>query len=149
MESKLLNLFFPKKRDIHFEVAMNAIDSIKGLFALKNEEISQENYDSAIFHKIFPKDEGSPYIYFFDKNEYVIYYPPYSTPYNHKFKDKCKFIEVLSGVVYDKNSERKLLKGDKIKIDPNDNYIPYTLDQKCVLRVCVADCKNDFGSVCK
>jgi len=148
MASNLLSIFAPQKRDILFETAMSATNSIKSLISLKNESSEGLEIDKQIFHKIFHNDPTSPSIYWLETNQFVIYYPPNSTPYNHSFDDKCKFIQCMSGIIYDKNSERKLLKGDKIKIYPGDNYSPYTMEKSCYLRVCVGSCDNLLDQVC-
>lgn len=82
-------------------------------------------------------------------DEYIIYYPPFSSKYNHSYETKCKYIEVLKGIIYNEKSELKLFKGDKIKISPNQDYTPYTEEKESYLRVCVRSCDNLIDIVCK
>lgn len=147
MENNLLNVFSPK-RDILFEAAMSATEAIKALLSVKKGSFEAMTVNEALFHKVFQNDPASPSIYFMDKSQYLIFYPPNSKPYTHRYEDKCKYIEVLSGVLYDANSDKKLFKGDRVKISPDDNYIPYTESEKCVIRVCVGDCNSLFNDIC-
>lgn len=147
MENSFIQLFKPK-RDILFEAAMGATDAIKALLAIKRGSFEEMNVNEALFHKVFPNDPGSPSIYFMDKTQSLIFYPPHSKPYVHKYENKCKYIEVLSGVLYDANSDKKFFKGDRVKVYPKDNYAPYTHDEKCVIRVCVGDCDSIFDKIC-
>ena len=72
----------------------------------------------------------------------------FSSKYTHGYDDKCKFIQVLKGVVYEEKTGLKIFKGDKIKVSPSDNYTPYTEAEEAYLRVCVGDCKSLFEQVC-
>lgn len=146
---RVINLFRPKRKDVLYDAAMSAANSLATLLTLRSEGEVQLELDKNIFHKIFPNDPASPAIHWIDDSQYLIFYPVNSKPYNHRFKDKCKFIECLSGVLYDANSERKLFKGDRIKVTPNDMYAPYTTDQECYLRVCIGNCDSLFDQVCK
>lgn len=149
MENKLTSLFRPTKKDILFDTAMSAVGSIKAFLTLKNESGEPMDLERAIFHKIYPNDPKSPAIYWLDKDQYVIYYPENSKPYSHRFEEKCKFIEVLSGKLYDRNNDNfRLFKGDKLKVYPKDNYAPYTKEEPCYIRVCVGDCSSLFDRVC-
>ena len=148
MANKLIQAIFKPKRDVLYEAAMSASNAIRTLLTINRESFDDIDLDQALFHKVFHSDPNSPSIYFLDQSQYLIFYPPNSKPYNHSFSDKCKFIEVLSGVIYDANSEKKLFKGDRIKVHPKDDYVPYTLNEKCVLRVCVGDCNSLFDMVC-
>jgi hypothetical protein len=142
------SLFFPKKRDVLYETAIAATKSIAKLIKLSGEGSENIDVDKNAFHKVFSNDANSPTIYFLSDNEYIIYYPPFSTKYSHGYSEKCKFIEVIKGVVYEKNTGLKIFKGDKIKVSPSDNYIPYTEAEEAYLRVCVGDCKTLFEQVC-
>lgn len=149
MESKLINWILPEKEDVLYKATMNALNSVASFISLKNESGKDVQVDKEMFHKIFPNDPASPSIYWIDRDQYMIYYPPFSKPYSHKFETKCKFIECLSGKVYDKNSNKKLFKGDQIKVTPQDNYEPYTTDEPCYLRVCVGSCDSVINQICK
>jgi hypothetical protein len=149
MQSNLSLVFGNSKKDILFNTAMGLIDAIKVRLALRSEGIEVPDLEQNIFHKIYADDPKSPTIYFASEKEYFIFYPPHSTPYTDKFQDKCKFVEVLSGAIFDANSDLKLFKGDRIKIHPKDNYAPHTLDKNCILRVCIGNCDSLLDQVCR
>ena len=142
------SIFFPKKRDTLYDAAISATKSIAKLIKLSGQGSANIEVDKNAFHKVFSNDPNSPTIYFLSDYEYIIYYPPFSSKYTHGYDDKCKFIQVLKGVVYDEKSGLKIFKGDKIKVSPSDNYIPYTEAEEAYLRVCVGDCKSLFEQVC-
>ena len=102
------SIFKAQKKDLLFETAMSAIDSVNAFLSLKKESGEQIDLSKAVFHKIFPNDPASPSIYWIEKDQYVIYYPPNSKPYSHSFEDKIKLIECLSGILFDANSGKKL-----------------------------------------
>jgi len=143
------NILGIKKNDFLFDTAMSAINSIKAIVSMDKESSIGIEFDRKIFSKIFENDPNSPSIYWLEDDQYVILYPPNSTPYNHSFVDKCKFIQVLSGVLFDKKSSLKLFKGDTLKVYPKDDYQPYTMEKPCYLRVCIGDCELFFDQVCK
>jgi hypothetical protein len=142
-------VFKPAKRHTLFDTAIAASNSIKALMSLDRESSEGLDFDRKIFTHVFQNDPNSPLIYWLENNQYVILYPANSTPYSHKFEKKCKFIEVLSGVIYDVNSDLKLFKGDTLKIYPQDNYMPYTLEKPAYLRVCVGNCSSLLDQICK
>lgn len=139
----------PSKRDAIYQAAMSAMQSVMAFISLKNESGKDIKLDKSLFHKIFPNDPSSPSIYWLEDDQYVIYYPPNSKPYSHRFEDKCKFIECLSGKLFDANSDFKMFKGDTLKVTPKDNYAPYTMGESCYLRVCVGNCESLWDQVCK
>jgi hypothetical protein len=146
---KLSDYILPRKRDFKYELAMESTKAITSLFKLYREGDLDVNIDTHAFVKIHPNDESSPALYWLAKDQYIIRYPEHSTPYNHKFFDKCKFIECLSGKIYDKNSNTKLFKGDQLKVTPKDNFVPYTLDEVCFLRVVIGDCDSTLNQILK
>jgi hypothetical protein len=146
---KLLNILFPKKRDIIYEMAIDSTNAITSLFKLYREGDLDIKIDGNAFIKMYPKDDKSPAIYWINDFQYIIRYPENSKPYSHKFLDKCKFIECISGKIFDKNSNIKLFKGDKLKVTPNDDFKPYTMGEVCYLRVCIGNCDSLFDDVCK
>jgi len=150
MGNNILTAIFARDRNqFLFNVAMNASESIKALMSLDRESSIGIEFTRNIFTHVLPNDPKSPSIYWLEDDQYVILYPPYSTPYAHKFTEKCKFIEVLSGVIFDKNSDLKLFKGEKIKISPSDNYMPYTLEKSAYLRVCISECSSILDQICR
>lgn len=148
MGNNILGMLTTSKRDILFETAMSAAKSIAKLVKLDGEGDAKIEVDKSSFHRVFANDPNSPTIYFLSDDEYIIYYPPHSSKYKHGFDKKCKFVEVLKGVVHDETTGRKIFKGDKIKVSPTDNYIPYTEEQEAYLRVCVGDCNSLIDQIC-
>lgn len=148
MGNSLITALFAPKRDLYFEVAMQAVNSMKTLLALKGESFDELDWSDAIFHKVYKNDPNSPSVYFIEEKQWLVFYPPNSTPYIHKLGDKIKFVEILSGVLYDRNSNHKWFKGDKLKVYPTDNFIPHTKGEKCVIRVCVGDMNSIWDNVC-
>lgn len=151
MESNFIDTLLGRnsKADTMYQLAMKATQSISNLIKLDSECTKDIEVDKSRFHKIFNNDPKSPSILWFSENEYIIYYPPYSTPYEHSYENQCKFVEVLKGIIFDKNSDRKFFKGDKAKVHPSDNYVPYTDSQEAYLRVCVGNCDSIWDNVCK
>jgi hypothetical protein len=143
-------MIFPKSKSSQaiYDLAMNSTKATASLFKLYKEGGSDIPTDENLFVKIFPHDPASPAIYWVDDSQYIIRYPPNSKPYSHSFEDKCKFIECLSGKLFDANSDFKMFKGDKLKVYPKDNYAPYTENEACYLRVCVGSCDSLFDHIC-
>lgn len=147
----LIDLFLPKNkstRQMLFDTAIESSNQIANLFKLYKEGDFATALNQNAFTLIYPHDPQSPAIYWINDDQYIIKYPSNSTSYNHKFENKCKFIEVLSGKLFDKNSNTKLFQGDKLKVSPSDNYEPFTLDDSCYLRVCIGSCESLFEQVC-
>jgi hypothetical protein len=151
MES-LADIVFPrrKKRRILFETAIESSNQIQNLYKLFKEGDFKTDLSQTAFTKVFPHDPNSPAIFWINENQLIIRYPPNSTPYNHSFKNKCKFVECLSGIIYDKNNENfRLFPGDGITVEPNNTLMPYTEKEPCYLRVCIGDCNSLFDQICK
>lgn len=147
----LIDMFLPKNRrtrQMLFDTAIESSNQISNLFKLYKEGDFATALNQTAFTMIFPHDSKSPAIYWINESQYIIKYPAHSKPYDHKFIDKCKFIECLSGKIFDKNSNKKLFQGDKIKVTPDDNFVPFTLDDPCYLRICVGDCNSIFDQIC-
>ena len=128
---------------------MESTNAIASLFKLYREGDLDVKIDEHAFIKMFPNEANSPSLYWIDDAQYIIRYPPHSKPYSHHLKDKCKFIECLSGKLFDAKSNLKLFKGDKLKVSPSDDYQPYTMDETCYLRVCIGNCESIFDQICK
>ena len=79
---------------------------------------------------------------------HLIFYPRFSTPYLHQLDHKAKFVSVLEGTIYDKVSNTVLKKGDKLKISPHDQYIPYTKDNECYIRVYIGSIEKELIDAC-
>lgn len=146
-----MNLVLPDStaRELKFTTAIESSNQIQNLFKLYREGAHKIDLSQTAFTKVFPHDEKSPAIFWIDDNQMIIRYPEYSKPYIHHFKDKCKYIECLSGIIYDKNDENfKLFPGDKIVVQPNKNIAPYTMDRVCYLRVCIGTCDSVWDQIC-
>lgn len=147
----LIDLFLPKNkatREMLFKTAIDSSNQIANLFKLYREGDFVTALDQNAFTMIFPNDPKSPAIHWIDDSQYVIRYPANSKPYNHGFVDKCKFVECLSGKLFDNNSNTKLFQGDKIKVSPGDNFEPYTLNEPCYIRVCIGECNSVWDQIC-
>jgi len=151
MLNSFANILLGKKStsDTMYESAIAATESLMNRIKIRSGSCIELDNEKAKFFKIYDNDPNSPTILWISDDEYIIYYPPNSTPYISEFDDKCKFVEVLKGVIFDKKSQRKIFKGDKIKISTTDNYEPYTTEKEAYIRVCVADCNTIWDNVCK
>lgn len=151
MTTTFLEYVFPerKRRKLKFETAIESTNQIQNLYKLFKEGDFKIDLNQTAFTKVFPHEENSPAIFWIDDKQFVIRYPPHSKPYNHSFKDKCKFVECLSGVLYDRNSNLKLFPGDRVKVEPGNTIEPYTENEVCYLRVCVGPCNSVFDQICK
>lgn len=146
----VLDFIFPerKKRKLLFDTAINSSNEIQNLYKLVKEGDFKIDLSQTAFTKVFPHEENSPAIFWIDDKQLIIRYPKFSRPYNHYFKDKCKYVECLSGVIYDKNSNFKMFPGDRAVIKPNNTIMPYTEDTTCYLRVCIGNCGSTFDQIC-
>ena len=97
---------------------------------------------------VYPNDKKSPRIMGLSNDTHLIFYPKFSTPYLHQLDEKAKFISVLEGTIYDKVSKTVLKKGDKLKISPHDQYIPYTKDNECYIRVHIGSIEKELVDAC-
>ena len=150
MENNFLSAIFkPTKKDALFNAAMSASQSLCNLLKLDPNKESEINHIDRRFRKIYPKDKNSPSVYWMSENQYIVYYPINSTPYKHKNEFKCKFVEILRGVLYDKNSDKKFFRENKLIIQPSDNYEPYTTDKECYIQVCISDCDTPWSDICQ
>lgn len=148
--TSILNLFSDERRQrqILHDVAIASSNQIQNLFKLHKEGNFDINLNQKAFTKVFEHVENSPAIYWIDDKQFILRYPKNSIPYSDKFKDKCKFVECISGKLYDKNSNTKLFAGDKLKVYPTDNFEPHTRDEVCYLRVVIGDCNQKLESIC-
>jgi len=112
-------MIFPRKKDLVYQLALQSTNAITGLFRLIREGEVDLNIDENSFVKMFPNDPKSPAIYWMAKDQYFIRYPANSKPYSHKFHDKCKFIECLSGKLFVENSKRETIQRGQNKGSPN------------------------------
>ena len=94
-----------KKREALFALALDTSDQIQSLYKFFREGDHKIDFSQTSFTKVYPSDEKSPAIFWIDDNQLIVRYPKFSTPYNHTFKNKCKFVECLSGGLHDKKLE--------------------------------------------
>lgn len=150
----LLNRKTPEKE--LFDAAKFAIEKLSQKFKVKTEKGEEEiAIDSNVWYTIFPGDPFSPKIMGLSENKSLIYYPKWSTPYSHKLMDKCKFVTIVSGCIYDENSDFKLSsekindgKPHCLKISPEDNFRPHTKGCECYAFVHVDDCNKLLSQIC-
>jgi hypothetical protein len=138
-----------KERDIKFYTAIESSNQIQALFKMYREGDFDIDLSQMAFTKIYPHEEKSPAIFWIDQKQLIIRYPENSIPYFDTFLNKCKFVECLSGILFDKNSNKKLLPGDHLKVSPKDNFIPYTHDSPCYIRVFISDCSKTLNQIFK
>lgn len=105
-----------------------------------------------IHHKFIPIIDGnpkSPMIMGMGNNQHLIYYPKNSEPYLHQYEESIKFVEILSGEIFDKITEKVYRKGDKFKIYPKTNIQPYTKDVECTVKVIVSKIDSIWSQKCE
>jgi len=117
-------------------------------FYIKRLFLKQVQLPKHIWTLVYPNDKNSPKIMGLSDNSHLIFYPKYSTPYVHILDEKCKFVSVVEGTVFDKVTEKIYTKGDKIKIYPESNCVPYTKGQEAYLRVCIDECSVSLEDAC-
>jgi hypothetical protein len=121
---------------------------IESLINLKKEERCKVISDKKNhFHKIFPHSEKSPRVMWISDDQYIVYYPAFSKKYTYEAESKCRFIEVLQGVIFDERNNKKYTKGERIKLTSSETAIPYTQSVECYLRVSIADCNETWENV--
>ena len=133
------------KRNIIFEAARAKINELVDIIGAGLEGIA---LDQNKWHRIIPNDPQSPMIMGLGENKHLIYYPENSTPYSHNYENSIKFVEVLSGTIYDKKTGESWKQGDKRKIYPEDMVEPYTTDSEAYVRVCVTVVDTIWENVC-
>ena len=115
--------FWNKKNNVLFNAARQKVNSLSSHI---NDGEMGISLDKNKWLSIIPNDPKSPMIMGMGENKHLIYYPEFSTPYLHQYEKSIKFVEVLSGVVFDKVTGKKYSSGAKIKIYPNSKIEPFT-----------------------
>lgn len=141
-----MDKLFASKKSPMYDIAKMKIENIRqGL----ESEVRPFELEKNKWFKILPNDEKSPMIMQLTEKSHLIFYPKNSAPYQHSLETKCKFVEILSGVVYDAISGTKHSAGAKIKVMPGDQLKPYTLENEAYVRVCIADCNSLWNQICE
>lgn len=154
----MIDLLLNKKSvsDELYESAQSAFQKVFDKIKIMTEHGPEEIVlKSDTWHTIVPGDPSSPKIMGLTNNKSLIYYPKYSTPYQHRFIGKCKFATILSGCIYDEISGKKFSTermddGNPhcVKIRPEDDFKPYTKNCECYVLVQVDDCNKFLDQVC-
>jgi hypothetical protein len=149
--SGVIDLLFGNKKDPIQLGAWKAIRSFENTLKILSQDgfIRTIHLQNETLVKRFEDDPNSPILINISEDKKLIYYPENSTPYQDKIINKCKFIKVLDGCIYDKNSRNILRKGDTLKIKPIDDYRPYTKDCKAIVEVCFENCNKSLESICR
>jgi hypothetical protein len=123
-------------RDKLYTAAVTALSGIQQLIKLDKEGVKIEDIieQKNTFQKI-TSEKNSPSVLWLAPDEYIMYYPPYSSPCPQKPNEKALFVEVLRGEIYCSNRDMVFKENEKIKMLPLDDYIPYTRNKECYLRV--------------
>jgi len=137
--------FWSKKNNVLFDAARQKVDSLTAHIKDAEQGIS---LDQNKWVKIIEGDSNSPMIMSMSDNKHLIYYPAFSTPYSHNYEKSIKFVEVLSGVIFDKISGKKYVSGDKFKIYPNTEILPFTTFLDAYVRVCVTEIDDIWQRIC-
>lgn len=143
-------------QSVMYEAAITAMDRLSQKIKIRSEKGEEEFVvEPHVWQNIVPGDPNSPKIMGMDDNNSLIYYPKFSTPYSHKFIDKCKFATILIGCVYDEVSGRKFSSEKNndgnpwcVKIRPEDNFRPFTKNCECYVLVHVDDCDKPLEQIC-
>lgn len=135
---------FGKKELGLFDAVLSRTKELNKSFELGIKPKLQENK----LVRIIEGDEHSPLIMGLGNNKHLIYYPKHSTPYLHQYEDSIKFVEILSGEIFDKLTGKIYTKGDRFKIYPEHKIQPYTKDRDCSVRVTVSKVDSIWEAVC-
>lgn len=100
------------------------------------------------FTPIIESDDKSPLIMGLGENKHLIYYPKQSTPYLHQHEKSIKYVEILTGQIYDQVTGNTYTKGDQFKIYPQNKIQPYTTDSECTVKVTVSQVDDIWERVC-
>ena len=154
----MLDLIFGRSSSekILYDAAISAMERVgKKIKVLTERGVEEVVLDHHVWHIIVPGDPFSPKIMGITDDISFIYYPKHSSPYTHKLLDKCKFVTILSGEIFDEVSGRKF-SAEKtndgnpfcIKIKPTDNFRPYTRGHECYVLGHIDNCNKLLEQVC-
>lgn len=135
---------FNGKKSVMFDALLSRTKEMNKSFDLGVRPQIQQNK----LIRIIEGDEHSPLIMGLGENQHLIYYPKNSTPYLHQYEDSIKFVEILSGEIFDKLTGKIYTKGDRFKIYPDHKIQPYTKDHDCSVKVTVSKVDSIWEAVC-
>lgn len=142
--------------NVMYDAAMTAMDRLSQKIRVRIEDREEDLLIEAnVWQDAIPGDPRSPKIMGLSDNNSLIYYPKFSTPYQHNLVDKCKFATILSGCIYDEVSGKKFSPervndGNPhcVKIAPTDKFRPFTKNCECYVLVHVDNCHKLLEQVC-
>ena len=108
-----MSIWRPKK-DILFQTAKNKVTNLTTVI----EEGVKPDLIQNRFIRIVENNPNSPLIMGLGENKHLIFYPANSTPYLHQYETSIKYVEVLSGEIFDQLTEKRYKSGDRFKILP-------------------------------
>lgn len=136
-----MSIFRPKKNTL-FDIAMQRVSQLKDCIQ-DGMALEKNNW-----RKIIQNDPNTPMIMGMGGNKHLIYYPPNSTPYAHSYADLYKYIEILSGQITDQKTGKVYRTGDRIKLAPGQEVVPYTQNKESYVRVCVSHLDLPWSKIC-
>lgn len=137
-----MSIWKPKPNPL-YEVALNKIEDLAKALSSGNRSLIRNKW-----MPILPDNPKSPLIMGMSENEHLIYYPPFSTPYEHKFETSIKTVEILSGKVTDMVTKKVYKTGDKTKIYPGDEPQPYTGEEPAYVKVTITHIDDIWQRIC-
>jgi hypothetical protein len=137
---------FERKKNTLFNAARQKVTSLSTFIEKGEQKVSLEKNK---WMPIVEHDPKSPMIMGMGENSHLIYYPPFSTPYLHQYESSIKYVEVLSGVLWDKISGEKYKTGDQKKVYPGEEIQPFTTHEESYVRVCVTQIDDIWERICK
>ncbi len=144
MEQVVMGLF-SKRNQTLFNAARTKVTSLsKAIDKGHQGTILEKNK----WFQIVPNDPKSPMLMGMGTNKHLIFYPAHSTPYLHSYEESYKFVEILSGEIWDKLTGNKYETGDRFKIPPGASVQPYTKTKEAYLRVCVSAVDTIWDNIC-
>ena len=132
-----------KINSINFDFQKNLLDHIIGSFKGKN--------DLSCFVNVEPNAGNetnmptmSPYIKkgIPVEGEFIVFYPKWSSPYDHELDGVRKKCTILMGRIYEEVCGKTYMVGDEFEIPTNQKYRPYTKDSICVAHIKLIDEKG-------
>ena len=144
-----LSLVFSPKRDVLYHSALSAIERLTQKIGKETKCIS---VDQNIWTDIVDKNPRSPKIMGIGqdgKYNYIIFYPKHSAVYVFEGDELYTYVEVLSGEITDKFTNRKYTQGQKIVFKPYEKLMPVTTTSEAYVMVCKGGEGLSFDEVCK
>lgn len=113
------------------QLADICISSFKAL--RKEEEVFKPIID--VWYYVFPGELQSPKFMMLSKRFLVIKFPKNSKPYRHKLIDEVKIATIQEGELHCQRTGKNFKEGDEFEIYPDDEYLPYAKDKKCIATI--------------